>query len=106
MCGLWLTYSEIKEHVKDIYGANISKSIITNITDKILPIVKEWQSRPLESCYPIIYLDAIHYKVKVNGKYQNLAVYVILGIGISGKKDVIGLIIGENESASFWQPPD
>jgi transposase-like protein len=70
-------------HVQDIYGANISTSMVSSITDKILPEIKEWQSRPLEKCYPIIYLDAIHYNVKSNGKYENKAVYIIIGIGIS-----------------------
>jgi len=103
MYALWLTTADIVGHIKDIYGANISKATISAITDKILPEIKEWQSRPLEKCYPIVYLDAIHYKVKVNGKYENLAVYILLWIWISWKKDILCLIIWENESASYRQ---
>ena len=103
MYALGLTTWDIVNHVQDIYWANISASMVSSITDKILPEIKEWQSRPLEKCYPIIYLDAIHYNVKSNGKYENKAVYIIIWIGISWKKDVLSLIVGENESASFWQ---
>ena len=103
MYALWLTTADITWHVQDIYGANISKTTISTITDKILPEIKERQSKPLEKCYPIVYLDAIHYKVKVNWKYENLAVYILLWIWISWKKDILGLIIGENESASHRQ---
>lgn len=103
MYWLWLTTADIVEHIKDLYWANISKSTISAITDKILPEIQERQSRPLEKCYPIIYLDAIHYKVKNNGKYENMAVYIILWIWISWQKDILGLVVGENESASFWQ---
>ena len=103
MYALGLTTWDIVGHIQDIYGANISASMVSSITDKILPEIKEWQSRPLEKCYPIIYLDAIHYNVKSNGKYENKAVYIIIWIGISWKKDVLSLIVGENESASFWQ---
>ncbi len=103
MYALGLTTSDIVGHIKDIYGANISKATISSITDKILPEIKEWQSRPLEKCYPIVYLDAVHYKVKVNWKYESLAVYILLWIWISWKKDILGMIIGENESASHRQ---
>jgi len=103
MYALGLTTWDIVNHVQDIYWANISASMVSSITDKILPEIKEWQSRPLEKCYPIIYLDAIHYNVKSNGKYENKAVYIIIWIGISWRKDVLSLIVGENESASFWQ---
>lgn len=103
MYGLWLTTRDIKENVKDIYGADVSASLISDITDKIIPEIKEWQSRPLERCYPIVYLDATHYKVKENGKYENKAVYVILGIWVSGRKDILWLYIWAAESASFWQ---
>jgi len=103
MYGLWLTTADIVEHIKDIYGANISKTTISTITDKILPEIKERQSRPLEKCYPIVYLDAIHYKVKVSWKYESMAVYVLLWIWISWKKDILGLILWENESAASRQ---
>jgi putative transposase len=75
---------------------------LSAITDKIIPIVKEWQARPLENVYPIVWLDAIHYKIKENGKVISKAVYTILGVNIEGRKEVLGLYISENEGANFW----
>lgn len=103
MYGLWLTTADVCKHIKDIYGSDISRDLVSNITDKIIPDIREWQWRPLETCYPIVYLDAIHYKVKTNGKIENRWVYIVIGIWMSGKKDVLLFTIWENESASFWQ---
>ena len=102
MYGLGLSYRDISKHIEDIYQIELSPSTITSITDKIIDKVTQWQSRPLESIYPFVWLDAIHYKIKDGGKYITKAVYTVLGMGIDGKKDILGLYIGENEGANFW----
>lgn len=103
MYWLWLTTNDIKKYIFDIYGANISKEMVSRITDKVLPLVKEWQNRPLEDFYPIIWLDAIHFKIRDNHKVENKWVYVVMWISKQGKKEVLWLYVWENESASFWQ---
>jgi len=103
MYWLWLTTSDIKKHIFDIYWANISKEQVSKITDKIIPLVREWQQRPLEEFYPIIYLDAIHFKIRDNHKIENKGVYVIIWINQKWIKEVMWLYVWENESASFWQ---
>lgn len=103
MYWLWLTTSDIKKHIFDIYGANISKEQVSKITDKILPLVKEWQQRGLEEFYPIIYLDAIHFKIRDNHKIENKWVYVVIWLNQKWIKEVIWLYVWDNESASFWQ---
>lgn len=85
-----------------IYGIDVSPTMVSRITDKILPMISEWQSRPLDRVYPIIYLDAIHFKVRKENWIINKAAYSVLGINMSGHKDILGIWIGENESASFW----
>jgi len=96
------SYSQISEHIDEMYGVEFSKATISSITDKVIPLLKEWQQRPLESIYPFVWLDAIHYKIKENGKYISKAVYTILGVGLSGKKEILGLYLSENEGANFW----
>ena len=86
MYALGMSYRDISKHIEEIYQISISTATINTITDKIISKVKEWQARPLERVYPFIFLDAIHYKIKDNGKYVNKAVYTILGINIQGKK--------------------
>jgi putative transposase len=103
MYWLWLTTNDIKKHIFDIYGADISKEMVSRITDKILPLVKEWQNKPLEDFYPILWLDAIHFKIRDNHKIENKWVYVVMWISKQGKKEVLWLYVWENESASFWQ---
>lgn len=93
---------DIEEHMADIYGIEVSASMVSKITDKILPMIIEWQSRPLERVYPIVYLDAIHFKVRKENRIINKAAYSVLGITVSGHKDILGIWIGESESASFW----
>lgn len=93
---------DIEDHMRDIYGIDVSASMVSKVTDKILPMVAEWQSRPLDRVYPIVYLDAIHFKVRQDSRIVNKAAYSVLGINISGHKDILGIWIGENESASFW----
>jgi len=100
--GLGMSYRDISSHMEEIYGIAISKSSITSITDKILPKIKEWQNRPLEEVYPIVFLDAMHFKCTDEGKVISKAFYTVLGIDQSGKKDVLGLYLSESEGANFW----
>jgi len=93
---------DIQAHVQEIYGADISPTAVSYITEKALEVAKEWQSRPLKKVYPITYFDAIHYKVREGGKVVTKAAYTCLGIDMDGKKDVLGLWIGESEGAKFW----
>jgi putative transposase len=93
---------DIESHMKDIYGINVSPSLVSKVTDKVLPQVFEWQSRVLDPVYPIVFLDAIHFKVKHENRIINKAAYTVLGINSDGVKDILGIWIGENESASFW----
>ena len=102
MYGLGMSYRDISKHIEDIYQINLSPSSMTAITDKIIDKVTKWKARPLEAIYPFVWLDAIHYKIKDGGKYITKAVYTVLGMGIDGKKDILGLYLGENEGANFW----
>lgn len=93
---------DIEAHMKDIYGIDVSADLVSKITDKIYPMITEWQSRPLDAVYPIVFLDAIHFKVRKDNRIINKAAYSVLGIDVLGRKDILGIWIGENESASFW----
>ena len=97
-----MTQRDIEDNLKEIYGAEISQSLISRITDKILPEVNEWQTRPLESVYPIIFFDGVVFKVRKDNKIINKCVYKVLGIDLEGHKDILGIWLSENESASFW----
>ena len=97
-----MTTGDIEAHIQDIYGVEVSDTTVSRITDKILPIAKEWQQRPLESVYAVVFLDAIHYHVRSEGQIVKKAVYIAIGINLDGKKDVLGMWVGENESAKFW----
>ena len=97
-----MTTRDIETHIQDIYGIEVSDTTISRITDKILPIAKEWQQRPLEAVYAVVFLDAIHYHVRSEGQIVKKAVYIALGINLDGKKDVLGMWVGENESAKYW----
>ena len=96
------SYKQIGEHIEEFYGVEFSPATISAVTDKIIPLLKEWQSRPLEAIYPFVWMDAIHYKVKEEGRYATKAVYTVLGVGIEGKKEVLGLYLSESEGANFW----
>lgn len=100
--GLGMSYKDISAHLQDMYGLEVSTGTLSAVTDKIIQTVKEWQARPLESIYPIVWLDAIHYKIRENGKVLSKAVYTILGVNLEGRKEVLGLYISENEGANFW----
>ena len=93
---------DIESQMQDLYGLDISPTMVSKVTDKIMPLVKEWQSRPLHRVYPIVYLDAIHFKVRDGNRIVNKAAYSVLGINMDGQKEILGIWIGENESASFW----
>ena len=97
-----MTTSDIETHIREIYGISVSDSTISRVTDKILPVVREWQSRPLERIYPIVFMDAIHFHVRSEGQIVKKAVYIAIGINLDGIKDVLGMWVGENESAKFW----
>lgn len=97
-----MTTSDIESHIREIYGIDVSDSTISRVTDKILPVVREWQSRPLESIYAVVFMDAIHFHVRSEGQIIKKAVYIAIGIQMDGLKDVLGMWIGENESAKFW----
>lgn len=102
MYGLGMSYSDISSHIEEIYQVSISTATISAITDKIIDKVKQWQIRPLDSIYPFVWLDAIHYKIKDGGKYVSKAVYTVLGVNMEGKKDILGLYLSESEGANFW----
>jgi putative transposase len=93
---------DIQDHLEHLYGIEVSPTLISNITNKIMPMVKEWQNRPLQKIYAAVFLDAIHFKVKQDGQIVNKAAYMVIGIDLDGNKDVLGIWIGENESAKFW----
>jgi putative transposase len=97
-----MTTADIESHIREIYGIDVSDSTISRVTDKILPVVKEWQSRPLESIYAVVFMDAIHFHVRSEGQIVKKAVYIAIGINMDGIKDVLGMWVGENESAKFW----
>ena len=97
-----MTTRQISDTIEDIYGFDVSEGFISDVTDKLLPQIEEWQSRPLDEAYPVIYIDAIHYSVRDNGIIRKMAAYVILGINCEGHKEVLSITIGENESAKYW----
>lgn len=96
------SYSQITEHIEDIYGVHFSKPAIQAVTDKLIPMLDAWKKRPLEAVYPFLYLDAIHYKVREDGHYVSKAFYTVLGINLEGKKEILGLYLNESEGAKFW----
>lgn len=100
--GLGVSLRDISSHIKETYDTDISPTTLSSITDKVIPLVKEWQQRPLESMYCIVWLDAMYYKVKEDGRTQTRCVYNILGINQDGRKDVLGMYVSHSEGANFW----
>jgi len=100
--GLGMSYRDISSHIKEMYDTDISHTVLSQITDRIIPDVKAWQSRPLDPLYCIVWLDAMHYKVKVDGKIRHKALYNVLGINKDGYKEILGMYISESEGANFW----
>ncbi len=99
---LGMSYTDISREIEDLYAFSVSAATISAVTDKVIPELKQWQQRPLEALYPFIWLDAIHYKVKEDGRYVSKAVYTVLALNLEGKKDVLGLYLSESEGANFW----
>ena len=97
-----MTTGDIESHIQEIYGLECSDTTISCITDKILPVVKEWQSRPLEEIYAVVFMDAIHFHVRSEGHIIKKAVYIAIGVKMDGLREVLGMWVGENESAKFW----
>ncbi|BFT65470.1 IS256 family transposase [Parvimonas parva] len=102
MYGKGMTTRDISSHIKDIYGFGISETMVSKITNKILPTIEEWQNRPLEKVYPMVFLDAIHYHVRENNIVVKKAVYIALGYNLEGFKEILGMWVGENESSKYW----
>src|SRR5713226_6817455 len=97
-----MTTREIQGHLEEIYGVEVSPTLISNVTDAVLEEVQQWQNRPLEELYPIVYLDALMVKVRDEGHIQNKAIYVVLGVDLEGQKEVLGLWVAQTEGAKFW----
>lgn len=97
-----MTTRQISDTLEDIYGFEASEGFISDVTDKILPQIEDWQNRPLSEVYPVVFIDAIHYSVRDNGVIRKLAAYVILGINQEGRKEVLTIQVGENESSKYW----
>ena len=102
MYGLGMSTRDINKHIQEIYGVDISAEMVSKITDKIIPLIEEWQNRPLEEVYYFTFLDAVHFHVKEDKAIVKKAAYIVLGVNSEGKKDVLGIYIGGNESAKFW----
>ncbi len=100
--GLGTSYRDISNHIKEMYDTDISHTVLSQITDRIIPELKQWQCRPLEAVYPIVWLDAMHFKVKEDGGVQHKALYNILGVNSEGIKEILGMYISESEGANFW----
>lgn len=99
---LGMSYADISREIEDLYAFSVSATTISAVTDKIIPELKQWQQRPLEAIYPFIWLDAIHYKIREDGRYVSKAVYTVLALNLEGKKEVLGLYLSESEGANFW----
>lgn len=97
-----MSYRDIEEHIREMYGIDVSPALISAVTDKVLPEIETWQNRPLNECYPVIWMDAMHFKVRVEGRVKSMAVYAIIGLNEYGVKEILGLYISESEGARFW----
>lgn len=102
MYGLGMSDKQIQEEIDELFGCKLSTDMISDITDKIIPEIQDWQKRKLDRIYPIVFIDAIHFSVKDNGQVVKKAAYVILGVDMEGMKSVLSIIVGENESAKMW----
>lgn len=98
---LGMSYTDICREIEELYAFSVSAATISAVTDKVIPELKQWQQRPLEPLYPFVWLDAIHYKIREEGRYVSKAVYTVLALNLEGKKEVLGLYLSENEGANF-----
>ncbi|MBD2786441.1 IS256 family transposase, partial [Xenorhabdus sp. 3] len=99
---LGMSYTDISREIEDLYAFSVSSATISAVTDKVIPELKLWQQRPLDAIYPFVWLDAIHYKIREDGRYVSKAVYTVLALNLEGKKEVLGLYLSESEGANFW----
>jgi transposase-like protein len=97
-----MTVRDIQDHLNQLYGVEVSPTLISNVTNRIMPLIKEWQSRPLQNVYAVVFMDAVHFKVRQEGHIVNKAAYICVGVDLDGNKDVLGIWIGENETSKFW----
>jgi len=97
-----MTTRQISEQIEEIYGFELSEGMVSNVTDKLLPRIEEWQNRPLSAIYPVVYIDAIHFSTRDNNVIRKVAAYTILGINDRGLKEVLSIQIGDNESSKYW----
>ena len=93
---------DIHDQIQDLYGMELSAEMVSRITDRIIPEIKEWQLRPLNLVYPFIFMDCIHYKVREDGRIQSRAAYIVLGVTAEGYKEILSITVGANESSKFW----
>jgi putative transposase len=100
--GLGMSLRDISNHIEEMYDMSISATTLSQITDKVIPEIKQWQNRPLESIYAVVFMDAMHYKVREDGRVSSKAIYTIIGINLEGKKDLLGMYVSESEGANFW----
>lgn len=100
--GKGMSLRDISEYIEEMYGMNVSAATLSQITDKVIPDIQQWQNRPLDPVYPIVFMDAMHFKVKDNGRIQSKAIYTVLGINKTGRKEILGLYFSESEGANFW----
>lgn len=99
---LGTSYQDIRAHIEELYGINVSNCTLNAVTDKLLPELQAWRERELDAIYPIVWFDAIHYKIKENSRYLTKAMYTILGVTVEGKKELLGLYLSEHEGAHHW----
>ena len=102
LCAKGVSYTDIRDYIDELYGISVSEAQISSITNSIIPNIKEWQNRPLEPVYVVLWLDAIHFKVREEGRIVSKAVYCIMGLNQHGRKELLGMYLGKSESASFW----
>ncbi len=100
--GRGMSTRDIHDQLQDLYGIEMSAEMVSKITDKILPEIREWQSRPLNPVYPFVFMDCIHYKVREDGRILSRAAYVVLGVTTEGYKEILSITVGANESSKFW----
>jgi len=102
MYGKGMSTRDIRDHIYDIYGYDLSAESVSAITDKVIETAKEWQSRPLERLYAIVFMDGIVVKLRLDGIVKNVTVYLVIGMDLSGNKSCLGLYVGESESSKYW----